>query len=213
MVKFKLETAYILILNDVAYIPSFRRNLISISKMDCVGYYFGIGNGSLNLVFNLVIVGTALLCDGLYKLNFSSMATSLNVENVGVKRTLIRENSSTLWYKWLGHISKEMMERLVKNDILPTVDFNYFGTCVDFIKGKLTKSKKRGATRSNELLKIIHTEISGPYVSILCGNKYFLTFIDDFFAMDMYILLWINLKHLKSLRFSKLRLRSSERKV
>ena len=181
--------------------------------MDCVGYYFSIGNGSLNLVFNLVIVGTALLCNGLYKLNFSSMATSLNVENVGVKRTLIKENSSTLWHKRLGHISKKMMEKLVKNGILPTVDFNDFGICVDYIKGKSTKTKKRGATRSNELLEIIHTDISGPYVSTLCGNKYFLTFIDDFFAMDMYTLLRINLMHLKSLRFSKLRLRSSERKV
>jgi len=80
----------------------------------------------------------------------------------------------------LGHISKEIMERLVKNDILPSVDFNDFGTCVDFIKGKLTKTKKMGATRSNELLEIIHTDISVPYVFTLCGNKYFLTFIDDF---------------------------------
>ena len=37
-----------------------------------------------------------------------------------------------------------------------------------------------GATRSNELLKVIHTDISGLYVSRSRGNKYFLTFINDF---------------------------------
>ena len=48
------------------------------------------------------------------------------------------------------------------------------------MKGKLTKTKKNGATRSQNLLEIVHTDISGPYSSTLCGNKYFITFIDDF---------------------------------
>ena len=48
------------------------------------------------------------------------------------------------------------------------------------MKGKLTKTKKNSATRSQNLLKIVHTDVSGPYSSTLCGNKYFITFIDDF---------------------------------
>ena len=48
------------------------------------------------------------------------------------------------------------------------------------MKGKLTKTKKNGATRSQNLLEIAHTDISGPYSSTLCGNKYFITFNDDF---------------------------------
>ena len=48
------------------------------------------------------------------------------------------------------------------------------------MKGKLTKNKKKGATRSQNLLEIVHTDISGPYSTTLCGNKYFITFIDDF---------------------------------
>ena len=51
---------------------------------------------------------------------------------------------------------------------------------MDCIKGKQTKHTKKGATKSNELLEIIHTDICGP-LSIPCftEEKYFITFIDD----------------------------------
>ena len=48
------------------------------------------------------------------------------------------------------------------------------------MKGKLTKNKKNGATYSQNLLEIVHIDISGPYSTTLCSNKYFITFIDDF---------------------------------
>ena len=47
------------------------------------------------------------------------------------------------------------------------------------IKG-ITKTKKKCATRSSDLLEIIHTDISGPLTPTICGNKFFITFIDDF---------------------------------
>jgi len=53
-------------------------------------------------------------------------------------------------------ITKERMERLVKNEILPSLDFTDLNVCVDCIKGKQTKHTKKGATRSTQLLEIIH---------------------------------------------------------
>ena len=44
----------------------------------------------------------------------------------------------------------------------------------------MTKTKKKGANRSLNVLEIIHKDVSGPYSLTICGNKYFLTFIDDF---------------------------------
>ena len=91
--------------------------------------------------------------------------------NVGSKRGLINENSSILW-----HISRERIEKLVKEEILQNFNFTDFHVCVDCIKGKQTKHTKKGATRSNELLEIIHTDICGP-LSVPCftGEKYFIT--------------------------------------
>jgi hypothetical protein len=94
----------------------------------------------------------------------------LNVESSGTKRVLIKENSSTLWHKRLGHISKERIERLIKDDALPNLDFTIFETCVDCVRGKLTKTKRKGSTRSKDLLEITHTDISGPLTSTLCGS-------------------------------------------
>ena len=54
------------------------------------------------------------------------------------KRLRLNEKSSTLWHKRLGHISRQRMEKLIKDEILSDLDFLDFDTCVDCIKGKLT---------------------------------------------------------------------------
>ena len=68
----------------------------------------------------------------------------------------------------------------MKEGILQNLDFTNFQVCLDCIKGKQTKHTKKGATKSNELLEIIHTDICGP-LSVPCftREKYFITFIDD----------------------------------
>jgi len=91
------------------------------------------------------------------------------------------KNSSILWHRRLGHISKERLERLVKDEILLNLDFTDFNVCVDCIKGKQTKHTKKCATRSGRLLEIVNTDICRPFDSPSFGReKYFITFIDDF---------------------------------
>ena len=48
----------------------------------------------------------------------------------------------------LGHVSKERLKRLVKNEILPNLNFDDLDICLDGIKGDQTKHTKKGATRS-----------------------------------------------------------------
>ena len=84
--------------------------------------------------------------------------------NIGTKRGLMNESSAYLWHKRLGHISKERIQRLVKNEILPDLNFTDLGICVDCIKEKHTKHTiKKAATRSTQLLELIHTDICGPF--------------------------------------------------
>ncbi|KAD3640646.1 hypothetical protein E3N88_29869 [Mikania micrantha] len=63
------------------------------------------------------------------------------------KRKRNMENSSKLWHKRLGHISQERMNRLVKDGVLPKLDVSDFEKCVQCIKGKMTKTNKKGSTR------------------------------------------------------------------
>jgi hypothetical protein len=60
-------------------------------------------------------------------------------EKEGKKRKRTDE-SSKLWHCRLGHISRGKIERLVKNDILPPLEFSDIEQCIDYIKGKICKA-------------------------------------------------------------------------
>ena len=66
------------------------------------------------------------------------------------------------------------MERLIKDEILPDLDFLVFDTCVDCIKGKLiTKIRNVKANICTELLRVIHTDICGSFTpSVMGSHKY-----------------------------------------
>ena len=154
---------------------------MSLSKLDESGYHFPFGNKNVEVSLNSSIVGECLLRDGLYQLDLNSDAIAFHVDNAGTKRDLMKENYYSLWHKRLGHISQERIGRLIKIQNFPQLVYDNIESCVDCIKGKLTKTrKKQGAARSSDLLELIHTDISGPYSHSLCGKSFFVTFIDDF---------------------------------
>ncbi|KAL4342158.1 hypothetical protein GQ457_08G026470 [Hibiscus cannabinus] len=175
-----LSSGFVLILEKTFYIPSFSRNLISVSRLVPLGYCFKFSNVGFNLFYKSEIVGNGVLCDGLYSIDLQNNATH-NVMHIqtGTKRCVINEDSSTLWHRRLGHISIERIKRLVNDGVLNTLDFTDFDTCVDCIKGKQTNKSKKGAKRSSTILEIIHSDICCPDMDVQ-GQKYFITFIDDY---------------------------------
>ena len=54
----------------------------------------------------------------------------------------MNEGSAFLWHKHLGYVSRERIKRLIKNEILPSLDFTNLNIGVDCIKGKQTKHTK-----------------------------------------------------------------------
>ena len=92
------------------------------------------------------MIGGGTLCDELYKINLDNLyAETLMIlhYNVDTKRILANDQFAYLWHKRLEHISKERMKRLVKNEILPNLDFSDLSICVDCIIGKQTKHIKK----------------------------------------------------------------------
>ncbi|KAL8160866.1 hypothetical protein V2J09_012355 [Rumex salicifolius] len=128
----ELSSGFKLLLEDTIYVPSMSRNLISLSKLDGIGFSVTFGNGCFSLFKDNNIVGSGILENGMYRIeldkSFSdSLFISLNSE-IGVKRVRSNENSAFLWHKRLAHISRERMMLLVKDNILPSLDFTDFGT-------------------------------------------------------------------------------------
>ena len=64
-----LDTGYHLDLIDTFYVPNITRNLISLSKLDVVGYFFKFGNGCFDLFKRIFMIGSGTFYDDLYKLN------------------------------------------------------------------------------------------------------------------------------------------------
>ena len=179
-----LGTGYFLDLLDTFIVPSFRRNLVSVSLLDKFGYFCSFGNNQFSLSINSNVVGTGFLCvyDNLYLLDtIIAYNESLHMESRGTKRKLSKDNSASLWHKRLGHISKTRVERLVSDGILDSLDFTDFDVCIACIKGKQTKMKKLGANRTKDVLEFIHTNICGPFPTASWnGQQYFISFIDDY---------------------------------
>jgi GAG-pre-integrase domain len=147
-----LKSVFILDLHDVVYIPSIFRNLIFISRLDAYNFMFQFENNELKLYHNSKYIGFELLCDNLYKLcldySFSESLLSLNVTDVKrkIKRNHESEYSLKLWHCRLGYISRDRMQCLIKNEILPTLYFFDFDKCIECVKGKFIKK--------NDLFKV-----------------------------------------------------------
>ena len=108
------------------------------------------------------VIGYVSLMDGLYKLSLVSdiVSLSLNVENVVAKRPKTKGKSSLLWHKHLGHISRQRIARLIKDNTLSLLNFDELGTCMHCIRGKFTKTKKKGTIRIKMAKRVQHTELA-----------------------------------------------------
>ena len=62
--RLRLDSGFILDLDETLYVPPFRRNLISISLLDRSGFTVTIGNEMLSLLSKSKVVGTRILIDG-----------------------------------------------------------------------------------------------------------------------------------------------------
>ncbi|KAJ9709896.1 hypothetical protein PVL29_001400 [Vitis rotundifolia] len=154
-------------------------------RLTIESYTFHFGGGKVDIFCNSVLIGNAVLFGNLYSLSLhhGPLCDSSSVNFVvGCKRARLNLSSSMLWHKRLGHISRQRLERLVRDGVLSNLDFSYFETCVVCLKGKMTaKTRKEKVDKCGSTLDLIHTDICGPLTpNALGGYKYFITFIDDF---------------------------------
>ena len=92
-----------------------------------------------------------------------SFNESLHINNCGTKCKLTEENSTMLWHKRLGHISKQRIERLVLDEILDSLDLIDFKFCIECIKRKQTNVRKLAANRSFGVLELSDIDICEPF--------------------------------------------------
>jgi hypothetical protein len=149
----ELANGFMLLLRDVLCVPSLQRNLISVSCLDNAGYDCHFRNGKCEIWFNAKCVGLAFRQDEFYLLSLHENVNSDVNENVSSpvnanrKQKRTHDVSSKLWHCRLGHISRRRIEILVKNKILPPLEFLDLEQYIECIKEKYVKKIKKCQTK------------------------------------------------------------------
>ncbi|GJV91588.1 retrotransposon protein, putative, ty1-copia subclass [Tanacetum coccineum] len=179
-----LPSGLVVVLNNCHYAPFITRGIISVSRLYEDGFInrFELNN-TISVSKNNVIYFTAIPRDGLYEIEMSCSNTndsSMYVDSN--KRAKLNLDSSLLWHCHLGHISKKRIEKLKHDGLLNSTDIESLGKCVSCMSGKMArKPYSHQVERAKDLLRLIHTDVCGPFrIVSRQGANYFVNFTDDF---------------------------------
>ena len=132
-----------------------------------------------SIYLNDMLYGHAPLVNGLYVLNLEVEP----VYNIDAKRLRPNDlNPTYIWHCRLGHINEKRVEKLHRDGLLDSFDFESFDTCESCLLGKMTKAPFTGiGERASDLLGLVHSDVCGPMSSTARGGfLYFITFTADF---------------------------------
>nr|AAV85747.1 Integrase core domain, putative [Oryza sativa Japonica Group]AAX92956.1 retrotransposon protein, putative, Ty1-copia sub-class [Oryza sativa Japonica Group]ABA92827.2 retrotransposon protein, putative, Ty1-copia subclass [Oryza sativa Japonica Group] len=174
-----LPSRLVLELNNYYCIPALCKNVISASCLQAEGYGFRSVDNDCSVYYNDIFYFHAPMMSGLYIVNLNGYS----VYNINAKRQRPNDlNPTFIWHCRLGHINEKRMEKIHRDGLLHSFDFESFETCESCLLGKMTKAPFTGQSeRASELLALVHTDVCGPMSSTARGGfGYFFTFTDDF---------------------------------
>lgn len=125
-----------------------RRSLISASKLVESGFIFTGDSESVKIFHSNnkdILPGHAFLKTDMWQLECAYVNKCFNVNVAGSKRVLTDETSPMLC-----HISRERIITLMKQYMLPQLNFDNFNDCIDCFKGKLTNARKNACHKKSK---------------------------------------------------------------
>ena len=89
--------------------------------------------------------------------------------------------SLDLWHARLGNMNYDTLRRLSAKKYIPKSNINSKHKCETCLEAKLIRSFFKRVERNTKLLDLIHSDIRDlKFAQIRGGNKYFITFVDDY---------------------------------
>ena len=135
--------------------------------------------------------GKAKLLDGNSNLVGSTKQTKGNLfylDLSAISCFIDQVEESWLWHKILCHVNFDNLIKIRKHKRVrgyPSLKKLDVGLCKNCQIGKMGKNSfKRKNYQSEEVLEIVHTNLSGPIgIESYSGDKFFILFFNDFFRM------------------------------
>jgi hypothetical protein len=146
-----LPSGLVLELNNYYCIPTLCKNIISSSCLEEVdGYEIIIKNKRCSIYYNDIFYTHCTLLNELYVLDLDDKF----VCNINMKSARLNNlNLTFIWYYRLGHINEKHIEKLHKDGLLNSFDFESFDMCESCLHGKMIKTPFTGQSkRASDLL-------------------------------------------------------------
>ena len=171
-VELKFTSGRMLKLKDVLYTPSMRKNLMSSFLLNKASFEQTMEFDNYVITKKILFVGKGFACDGMFKLNVENNQASTS--------SIYMLSSINFWHAHLCHINSRYVGIMSSLGLIPRLskDFEKCETCS---QAKITKRPHKSVVRNTELLELIHSNLC-EFEGILTreGNRYIITFIDDF---------------------------------
>ena len=173
-------------LSDVYYVPELSMPLLPVSKLMERGY--GVSFCKDTTVISEVASNEIIISTKITERNLPSVI--FEYERVAEPAvTLVtsaeQHDNAKLWHRRLGHIPAQYLKKLA-NDVqseIPTLrpDHIKLETCDICCEAK-QRRESCGETRQRATrpLQLVHTDIIGPLIPSVYGERYVITFIDDY---------------------------------
>ena len=174
------------ILHEVLYLPELKRNLLSLIEIWQQGHSVHLfdGKAEVRSASDHSLVMEGIEEGRLLKLKGSSAhAQNFAFSSHHDEGTF---PSSLLWHARFGHLNYDSLRLLKKNGVdgLPTIPRKP-KECDACILGKHSKQPFHDShSRAHRKLELVHSDLCGPMpIASANGNKYMMTFIDDYTRM------------------------------
>lgn len=172
-------------LKNVLYIPEARVNLLSVRKMEMAGLKVMFADGKVSIERESGAVAVGNRRGKLYELDLYRESVPEESSHYSCGRI---PKGLEIWHRRYGHLSGKNLKLLMRNEMVIGMKAKIDGkfadeiVCEPCIVGK--QSRKPFSVgeerRSTRVLELIHSDVCGPVTPVgVDGEKYFVTFIDD----------------------------------
>jgi len=185
-----------IVLENVWFVPDVKEHLVSLSQLVMEGWEAQLSRSGGKLVRDGTVVPVALE-NGIWTLSAGPKYSSASRAH----------HAKTLeeWHIILGHPSKDRILQAAREGLMEGLDMSVISDpkseiiCDDCLRVKSTvlPLPKKATRRCSRPLELIHSDLSGRKLPSRMGNRYYITFVDDY---SRYV--WIDFIREKSDAFS-----------
>ena len=171
---------------NVYYVPGIIKNLLSVSEATANGTIIEF-HCNCAIIYHKLPTGRTvkITCPKSGRLYPLQMVDKTPIRALTATGH-IHADSTLLWHHRLGHLNPKSMKTGQIHKLLegiPSRPFKYISVCEGCIYGKQCRQKfaRNNNKKTERPLQVVHSDLCGPMqTTSLDGNRYFISFIDDF---------------------------------